>query len=49
MLGIKFEVKVTGNGLLVERISLASVFMHLNGYFDQTRFPTGATSPTTLT
>ena len=48
MLGPKIEVKVNGNGLLVERTGLALVFMYYNGYFDQIRFPVGAISPTTL-
>ena len=48
MLGLKIEVKVIGNGLLVERTGLAVVIMHYNGYFDQIRFPVGAISPTTL-
>ena len=48
MLGLKIEVKVNGFDLLVERTNLATDFMHVNGYFDQTRFPVGAISPTTL-
>ena len=49
MLGLKIEVKVNGFDLLVERTSLATDFMHTNGYFDQTRFQVRAISPTTLT
>ena len=48
MLGLKIEVKVIGNRLLVERRDLALVIMHYNGYFNQIRFPVGAISPTTL-
>ena len=46
MLGLKIEVN--GFDLLVERTHLATDFMLINGYFDQTRFPVGAISPTTL-
>ena len=49
MLGLKFGVKVNGFDLLVKRTNLATDFMHINGYFDQTRFPVRAISPTTLT
>ena len=49
MLGLKIEVKVIGNGLLVERTGLALITMLYNGYFDQIRFPSGVISPTTLT
>ena len=48
MLGLKIEVKVTGNGLLVERTGLALTTMLYNGYSDQIRFPSGAIPPTTL-
>ena len=48
MLGLKIAVKVNGFGLLKERTDLATDFMLINGYFDQTRFPVGAISPTTL-
>ena len=48
MLGLKVEVKVNGFDLLVERTNLATDFMHINGYFDQTRFPVRTISPTTL-
>ena len=48
MLGLKIEIKVIGNGLLVERAGLALTTMLYNGYFDQIRFPIGAISPTTL-
>ena len=47
MLGLKIEVKVNGFDLLVERTNLATDFMHINGYFNQTRFPVRAISPTT--
>ena len=46
MLGLK--IKVNGFDLLVERTNLATDFMHINGYLDQTRFPVRAISPTTL-
>ena len=49
MLGLKIKVKVNGFNLLIERTNLATDFMHINGYFDQTRFPVRAISPTTLT
>ena len=49
MLGLKIEVKVNGFDLLVEGTNLATDSMHINGDFDQTRFPVGAISPTTLT
>ena len=42
MLGLKIGVKVNGFKLLVERTNLATDFMYINGYFDQTRFPVGA-------
>ena len=42
------QVKVNGFDLLVEKTNLATDFMHINGYFDQTRFPVGAISPTNL-
>ena len=48
MLDLKIEVKVNGFNLLVKRTDLATYFMHINGDFDQTRFPVGAISPTTL-
>ena len=48
MLGLKIEVKVNGFDLLVERTDLATDFMHINGDFDQTRFPVRAISLTTL-
>ena len=48
MLGLKIKVKVNGFDLLVERTNLATDFMHTNVYFDQTRFPVRAISPTTL-
>ena len=37
-----------GNKLLYERTDLVLELMHYKGYFDQTRFPVGAISPTTL-
>ena len=40
---------MNGFDLLVERTNLATDFMHINGYFDQTRFSVRAISPTTLT
>ena len=46
MLGLKIEIKVIGNGLLVERTVITMLY---NGYFDQIRFPSGVISPTTLT
>ena len=49
MLGLKIEVKVNGIDLLLERTNLVTDFMHINGNFDQIRFPVGAISPTTLT
>ena len=49
MLGLKIKVKVNGSDLLIERTNLATDFMHINGYFNQTRFPVRAISPTTLT
>ena len=49
MLGLKIGVKVNSFDLLVERTNLATDFMHINGDFDQTRFPVRAKSPTTLT
>ena len=49
MLGLKIGVKVNGFDLPVERTSLATDLMHINGDFDQTRFPVRAISPTTLT
>ena len=48
MLGLKIEVEVIGNGLLIERTDLALVIMHYKGYFNQIRFPVGTISPTTL-
>ena len=48
MLGIRIEIKVNGIGFLLERTNLATDFMHIEGYFDQIRFPVGAISPTTL-
>ena len=48
MLGLKFGVKVNGFDLPIERTNLATDFMHINGDFDQTRFPVRAISPTTL-
>ena len=38
MLGLKIEIKVIGNGLLMERTGLALITMLYNGYFDQRRF-----------
>ena len=49
MLGLKIGVKVKGFDLPIERTNLATDFMHINGDFDQIRFPVGAISPTTLT
>ena len=49
MLGLKIEIKVIGNLLLVERTGLALTTMLYNGYFDQRRFLSGVISPTTLT
>ena len=49
MLGLKIGVKVNGFDLLVERTNLATDFMLINRYFDQTRFPVRAISPKTLT
>ena len=49
MLGLKIEIKVNGNGLLVERTGEALITMLYNGYFDQIRFPSGVIIPTTLT
>ena len=49
MLGLKIGVKVNGFELPIERTNLATDFMPINGDFDQTRFPAGAISPTTLT
>ena len=49
MLGLKIEIKVNGNRLLVERTGLALITMLYNGYFDPIRFPSGVISPTTLT
>ena len=49
MLGLKIEIKVIGNGLLVERTGWALITMLYNGYFDQIRFPSGVISSTTLT
>ena len=49
MLGLKIEIKVIGNGFLVERTDLALTTMLYNGYFDQRRFLSGVISPTTLT
>ena len=49
MLGLKIGVKVNGFDLPIERTNLATDFMHINGDFDQTRFPVRAISPTTLT
>ena len=46
--GLRIGVKVMGNELLYERTDLVLKLMHYNGYFDQTRFPVGAISPTTL-
>ena len=37
-----------GNELLYERTDLVLELMHYKGDFDQTRFPVGAISPTTL-
>ena len=48
MLGLKIKVKVNGFNLLVERTNLATDFMCINGYFNQTRFPVRTLSPTTL-
>ena len=48
MLGLKIGVKVNGFDLPIERTNLATDFMHINGDFDQTRFPVRAISPTTL-
>ena len=48
MLGLKIAVKVNGFNLLVERTNLATDFMLINRYFDQTKFPVGAISSTTL-
>ena len=49
MLGLKIGVKINGFDLPIERTNLATDFMHINGDFDQTRFPVRAISPTTLT
>ena len=49
MLGLKIGVKVNGFNLPVERTNLATDFMLINGYFDQTRFPVRPISSTTLT
>ena len=48
MFGLKIGVQVNGFNLPVERTNLATDFMHINGDFDQTRFPVRAISPTTL-
>ena len=49
MLGLKIKIKVIGNGLLVERTGSVLITMLYSEYFDQTRFPSGVISPTTLT
>ena len=49
MLGLKIGVKVNGFDLPIERTNLATDFMYINVDFDQTRFPVGVISPTTLT
>ena len=49
MLGLKIGVKVNGFDLPIKRTNLATDFMHINGNFDQTRFPVRAISPTTST
>ena len=49
MLGLKIEIKVIGNRLLVERTGLALTTMLYNRYFNQRRFLSGVISPTTLT
>ena len=49
MLGLRIGVKVNGFDLPIERTNLATDFMHINGDFDQTRFPVRVISPTTLT
>ena len=45
MLDLKIEIKVIGNGLLVERTGYGPNY----NAFDQIRFPSGVISPTTLT
>ena len=49
MLGLKIGVKVNDFDLPIKRTNLATDFMHVNGDFNQTRFPVRAISPTTLT
>ena len=49
MLSLKIGVKLNGFDLPIKQTNLATDFMHINGDFDQTRFPVRAISPTTLT